>query len=110
MWSRTAAESAGSRRKNDVMSAADPEPPLPVPPPIPRRTMLFTAEAGSLISERVKRAGAPETVACVWPSRERRSRMMSVFNAARSTRVEMMLPGETNVHGRRSMSRTRTRP
>ena len=61
--SRTVLESSGSRRKNGVISVADPEPSLPVPLPIPRRATLPIAAAGSLISDRVKRAGVPETVA-----------------------------------------------
>lgn len=81
--SRIVLGSSGSRRKNGVRSAAGPEPSLPVPPPIPRRAMALIAAAGSLISEREKRAGVALTMAMpLLGSRSSRWRITSVVIAA----------------------------
>lgn len=107
--SRTVVESSESRRKNGVISVADPELSVPVPPPSPLRAMTPIADAGSLIPFRPRVRPAPDTVARS-PSWVRRLRIASIDIAARSVRRESSPLDSTNVQGVRSIPESRTRP
>lgn len=95
--SRTDAEGLGSLRKNCVTSSGDPDPwLLPVPLPLPPRTILSATRDGSLNSFPVTRSPWFEMMPDP-PSRESRPLTWSAVSDALSIRFEKRAPLSTTV-------------